>query len=161
MTDYTLNFSNNPNTPWFSFHENINNLVLPDGMTSIGDNAFRGCSITSVTIPNSVQTIKVSAFENCVNLTSIDIPNSVISIGNRAFYNCNKLEAVTIPNLVQSIGESAFYGCSRLIKVINQSSTPLEITSNVFYIKVVLCVPAGSVDTYRAADVWKDFFRHI
>ena len=84
----------------------ITNLVIPDGTTSIGDNAFNDCSsLTSVTIPNSVTSIGSSAFSGCSGLASITIPNSVTSIGSSAFSGCSGLTSVTIPNSVTSIGE--------------------------------------------------------
>ena len=69
---------------------------------------------TSVTIPNSVTSIRRSAFDGCSGLTSVTIGNSVTSIGDYAFYGCSSLTSVTIPNSVTSIGEQAFYGCSSL-----------------------------------------------
>ena len=80
-------------------------------VTSIGNDAFRDCSLTSVTIPNSVTSIGHSAFRECSSLPSVTIPNSVTSIGNEAFYGCSGLTSVTIPNSVTSIGSYAFYGC--------------------------------------------------
>ena len=67
-------------------------VTIPDGVTSIGDCAFEGCS----------------------NLTSITIPDGVTSIGDCAFYECKKLTSITIPDGVTSIGYSAFYGCKKL-----------------------------------------------
>ena len=57
-------------------------------VTNIGEDAFSGCKLTSITIPNSVICIGFSAFEGCRYLTSITIPNSVIYIGDRALAEC-------------------------------------------------------------------------
>ncbi|MBR1891825.1 MAG: leucine-rich repeat domain-containing protein, partial [Clostridia bacterium] len=67
---------------------NETELVLPDNITEIYENAFRDCSgLTSVTIVNGVTSIPSGAFYNCSSLTSITIPDSVTSIGSSAFYN--------------------------------------------------------------------------
>ena len=87
-------------------------------VTSIGDNAFKGCNnLTSVTIGNSVTSIGGGAFSGCTGLTSVTIPNSVTSIESSAFYNCNSLTSVTIGNAVTSIGIYAFDGCNSLTSV--------------------------------------------
>ena len=66
----------------------VQNVIIPDGVTSIGDSAFYGCSsLTSITIPDSVTSIGYSAFYGCSSLTSITIPDSVLSIGKSAFYD--------------------------------------------------------------------------
>ena len=101
--------------------EEITNLVIPEGVTSIGDYAFRGCSgLTSVTIPKSVTSIGGLAFQSC-SLTSIIIPESVTSIGFRAFSDCSCLTSVTIPNSVSNIGNNPFGGCSSLTSVVVES----------------------------------------
>ena len=93
-------------------------LVIPDGVTSIGDYAFYGCdALTSITIPGSVTYIGRSAFSGCTSLTSVTIPDSVTSIGNDAFRDCTSLTSVTIPDSVASIGAWAFEDCDSLTSV--------------------------------------------
>ena len=76
-------------------NELLTDLVIPNGITDIGDGVFSGCSsLTSVTIPNSVTSIGSSAFDDCTSLTSVTIPNSVKSIGGNAFSGCSSLEDV-------------------------------------------------------------------
>ena len=96
----------------------LTSVVIPNSVTSIGEYAFYGCSgLTSVTIPNSVTSIGYLAFGGCRGLTSVTIPNSVTSIGYCAFEGCSGLTSVTIPEGVTSIGSCAFKGCSGLTSV--------------------------------------------
>ena len=74
----------------FSYATNLKTIVIPDSVTSIGDNAFIGCA----------------------ELTTIDIPDGVTSIGWQAFHACKSLTEVVIPDSVTELGESAFGGCS-------------------------------------------------
>ena len=96
----------------------VEDLVIPDGVTSIGDRAFYGCtSLTSVTIGNSVTSIGDYAFRDCTSLTSVTIGNGVTSIGDYAFRDCTSLTSVTIGNGVTSIGDDAFSDCTSLNSV--------------------------------------------
>ena len=75
----------------------IRKATVKYGITSIGDNAFEGCSgLTELTLPNSVTSIGWSAFEGCSGLTELTLPNSVTSIGNNAFGGCSGLEKITV-----------------------------------------------------------------
>ncbi len=93
-------------------------ITIPSSVTSIGNWAFEYCeSLTSITIPNSVTSIDICTFSHCTSLTSITIPNSVKSIGNWAFEYCESLTSITIPNSVTSIGDQAFYFCKSLTSI--------------------------------------------
>ena len=88
---------------------NLKSIIISDTVTTIGASAFNGCSsLNSVTIPDSVTTIDGSAFKDCDSMTSVLIPDSVTSIGKNAFNGCSKLASLTIPNAVTTIGENAF-----------------------------------------------------
>ena len=113
-------------SPWI--YDSVKRVIIADGVTTIGDNAFNGCSsLTSVTIPNSVTTIGWRAFNGCSSLTSVTIPNSVTIIGGSAFSGCSSLTSVTIPNSVTTIREYTFDDCNSLTSVtIPNSVTTIE-----------------------------------
>lgn len=103
-------------------------VIIPDGVTEIGYEAFSGCEkLSSITIPNSVTSIGEGAFSWCEGLSSIIIPSSVTSIGDSAFADCIALKKITIPNGVSSIGAQAFVGCTSLTSItIPNSVTSIE-----------------------------------
>ena len=104
----------------------VTDVVIPQGVTHIGEEAFKGCTnLTSVTIPEGVTDIGAQAFMDCKNLTSITIPEGVTSIGEEAFGECKSLTGVTIPESVTSIGFYAFWGCKSLTSVVIQGVTSI------------------------------------
>jgi len=101
-------------------------VAVQEGVTSIGNRAFDGCTeLTTITIPSSVTSIGYSAFRGCTELTTITIPSSVTSIDERAFTRCTGLTTITIPSSVTSIGDSTFYGCAGLTTI----TIPSSVTS--------------------------------
>ena len=94
-------------------------LVLNEGISYIGCEAFRGCGFAgSLTIPKSVTRLGREAFRDCQNLTNVVIPASLTSIKYGAFYGCTGLTSVTIPEGVTAIEVFAFRNCSRLTGVV-------------------------------------------
>ena len=104
--------------PWYDNYRNsISNVILPDGLTNIGNSAFYGCTgITTITIPEGVTKIEDWAFLES-GLMSINIPDGVITIGKGAFQNCNSLTSATIPDSVISTDAYVFSGCFNLTSV--------------------------------------------
>ena len=96
----------------------LKEIVIPEGVTSIGSYAFHGCSgLTSVTIPQGVTTIGSYAFEYCSGLTSVTIPQGVTSIGSDAFYGCDNLTNIILPPTLRNINEYAFGSCDNLKEI--------------------------------------------
>ena len=169
--------------PWFFDRDNVKKVVIEDGVTCIGRDAFIGCRyMTSVSIPNSVTSIGEKAFSGCSSLVSITIPNSVTCIGDYAFSNCNSLTSFTFPNSVTSAGNYVFDGCLNLISITipesvtslgdvmfkgrcsiksitNYATTPQDVDAHTFpeYKYTTLHVLPGYKAIYEAAKYWQVF----
>lgn len=96
----------------------LQSIVLPKGITTIGDDAFSyNTSLTSIKIPNTVTSIGKRAFQGCTNLTSIEIPDTVTYIGDYCFSGCNRLQKIKLSKKIQTINPYLLYGCSSLTEI--------------------------------------------
>ena len=95
------------------------NVNFAEGVTTIGEAAFKGTVLTSIALPASLQEIGANAFENCAQATSISFAanSKLVTIGDLAFAGCMNLTEITIPAMVETIGEAAFNCCEALAKV--------------------------------------------
>lgn len=110
------------------------NTIIPEGIKHISSNAFSGCTLINneIIIPDGVITIGDAAFKN-TNIYSIKIPNSTISIGNASFKSCSKLVSVTLGESIVSIGDEAFYGNSLINELMCHFKNTPTIGTNCFY----------------------------
>lgn len=103
----------------FEDAHDVEDVFLPEGLISIGSNAFSSChTLITITIPQSVTNIGLSAFSGCSNLQSITLPDALESIDNWAFSSCNALKSVVIPKGVREISSSAFQDCPNLTSIV-------------------------------------------
>jgi hypothetical protein len=129
-------------------------------LVSIGKNAFAGCGLLSITIPNSVTTIMYAAFYDCSNLKSIEIPNSVTSIEDYVFYKCTSLESIEIPEGVTDIDAYTFNSCTSLTTITLQSTTPPTLSKSALANCTALAeirIPMSAVEAYKSATNWSEY----
>ena len=132
--------------PWSGYYNQVHNVIIGEGVTSIGDYAFSDCSnLTTITIPSSVTTIGHHTFWRCESLTSVTIPDSVTSIKYSAFSGCSGLTSVTISNNVTSVGLRAFEGCTAVsyVKVTGAGNMSSDICQ----------VWGSSMNSLKAVDI--------
>ena len=132
--------------PWQANCNQIETVIIQNGVTSIGDYAFNCCSnLTAIDIPDSVVDIRYGAFYGCSSLTDIDIPGGVTSIASSLFEGCSSLKRITIPAGVNAIGSFAFQNCSSLKEITFEGNAPDEIGETAFLnVNATAYYPAGN-----------------
>lgn len=105
----------------------IDKVVLPPTLKKIGSFAFQGTALTSVNIPDNVETIKECAFSQVKQLQEVHLPDSLTSLGNYAFAECRSLRTVKIPTKLKTIPDYTFQNCRSLQSVeLHDSITAFE-----------------------------------
>ena len=129
----------NNDAPWRAFANEVEHVVISDGITYVGSNTFAHCpNISSVTLPTDQHFYEIGpgAFGDCTSLTSIDIPMSVNKIDNGAFAGCSNLATVTL-----GYGDGATF----------------TIGTEVFPATTTIIVPAAALLSYLGADGWSAY----
>lgn len=105
-------------SPWNIYNSEIVSVVVDEGITRIGVNAFNGLyMLESVSLPSTLTELGAYSFAYCDSLSAIDIPAGVAAIDDCAFYECASLREVSIPEGVIYIGSNAFCGCRSLAEI--------------------------------------------
>lgn len=169
----------------FSGNKNIEQIILPKGLTSLADQVFMDCiNLKTVSIPDTVISIGRGAFGDCTNLEEVELPKGLTEIKDTFFYGCKSLTKITIPESVQSVGYNAFEQtlikeiifptalktldtdvvawCEKLEKIVFKGTTPPTIDYSSLKRKVEnpplkIYVPKGKKQTYiNSSEEWKD-----
>ena len=150
--------------PWDGYCSSIKSIVIGNGVTSIGKNAFNNCEfLESITIPANVKSISEYAFYSCQKLTTVifDGTPTLATIGKYAFRNCLSLESITIPASVTSIGDEAFM-CRELMSV-EVYAPSCTLGSDAFKDTKLekISVPNEKVAAYKTAENWSNYSSKI
>ena len=146
--------------------ESLKSVTAP-GVEYI-NGAFIGCtSLETVDIPN-LRIIENEAFKGCESLKNYVVPQCVVKIDGAVFRNCTGLESVTLPSTLVELGKengSTFMSCTALKEIVVSNPLPINIAETTFdaatYINATLKVPVGSLEAYKNADSWKNFFNIV
>ena len=118
---------NNTYSGSISVPETVTNNGTEYSVTTIGESAFKGSAVTSVSMPEGITIIGFEAFSGCQNLESVALPESLTTLGIRTFGGCQSLKTIKIPSGVRAIPSSCFNGCSSLESVtIPEGVTSIE-----------------------------------
>ncbi|MDO5399045.1 MAG: leucine-rich repeat domain-containing protein [bacterium] len=125
MTGFSYSHSK-LNRPWEEYVEEVTNVVIEPGITTIGSHSFTGMTnLQTVSIPEGITIIDEAAFGECSSLIHVELPDSVQSLRTACFRSCSSLSSVTIPTNLTSIWGSAFSFCQSLTEI----TLPEGITS--------------------------------
>ncbi len=145
----------------FGYQTSLEKVVIADGLTAIGNNAFCYCtSLTELLLPQTLQTINYYAFAYCSSLKKLEIPEGVTTINERAFRNCSTLEEVILPSTLLNVYYYPFTNCQNLTKMTCKAIVPPYANNNIMggsESQCALTVPSLSVNVYKQSSYWDRF----
>ena len=155
------------------------NFPITSGISVIGQYVFDNCTNisgfqiapdnTSYSFVNGLLVEYQMIVKRCIESKSGNcvIPANVLIIDNSAFSNCKNISSVTIPASIISIGQRAFYNCTGLVNIFVESAEPIDMSytptafEEINLKNCTLNVPVGTLDVYRSAEVWRNFYRIV
>lgn len=137
---------------FWSWDSSVKKITLANSVERIGKSAFYGSSITSLTIPAKVKIIDENAFSNCNKLKKVTIPDSVEFIGYGAFNYCGSLTEIIVGDGVKTIGENAFESCEKLQKITIGKNADILNTDIFSYENSVGFISVDAENPYVSSD---------
>ncbi len=120
-----------PEPDWYVWHRKAEHIIINDGITAIGKEAFYGFTeAKSVIIADSVTRIGNGAFTACMNLRFVKLSVNIKSIEGDAFYGCERLEQLTLPDTLKTLGT---LGACLKLKEISMPDSVFKTNKNLFY----------------------------
>lgn len=166
------------NAPLFNSNSQITKVIIPEGYTNIGDNAFYNCNSThnlnvtfTVTLPSTLKEIGTSAFQGALQMTDVILPEGLKTIGKQAFKGCENIKNIKFNEGIEFIGNSAFYldrttaGCQNTIifpkslKYIGPGAFMCRRFTDIYFNseRAPLC-PIGKIFSYTNSDLFESAF---
>jgi len=158
--------STGENAPFYSTNSQITSFTFGDSVQVVPGYLCRSMNkLENIVLPETITSIGQYAFAFCSAIKHFNFPQGIKTIATSVLEECTALEEVIIPSSVTTINQDAFYNCSKLMAIHNYAFTPQTITERAVYnvnkSTCVLYVPMDYIDLYRAANVWKDFLNII
>lgn len=112
----------------FYYMEKLKEVTMTDSVTEIDDSAFYNCSsLTNITLSKNIRRIGESAFMDCERIENIELPDTIEEIGNSCFFYCSNLASITIPNKITTISYDCFRYCTNLENIaLSKNTTNIE-----------------------------------
>ena len=127
------NYDSAKKTPWHDYADQIKEIIVEKGVTSIGNFAFYGLTdIQEIMLPKGMEVVGDYALKGCTSLESVELPKYLWKIGESAFYGCKSLKAMNMPDTITVMGAYAFKGCESM-ESLHISNSLYGLNESAFY----------------------------